>query len=145
MARTKIKVTALAHNAGIALPTGTNVDQANGMYIAAADLEPESIPANKGLDLAVIVVYNTDVADHNITIHAGGAEPDSSFSPWPAFRGSLGDLVVTVAHSSTVPFVIGPFETSRFKQPDGTVNVDFAASFAGTIQVLLLPKAPYVA
>ncbi len=145
MARTKIKVTALATNAGIATPTPTNVDQANGMYLAASDLEPESIPANKGADLLVLEVFNTDVADHNIIIRAGGAEPDSSFSPWPAFRGALGDLTILVSHSSTVPFKIGPLETSRFKQPDGTINVDFAASFAGTIQGFLLPKAPYVA
>ena len=137
MARTKIKVTALAHNAGVVLPTGTTIDQANGMYIDCAELEPETIPANRGIDSAVLVVYNTDgTTDRVITIKAG--------DDWPAFRRSLGDLAVTVTHSSTVPFVF-VLESARFTRSDKTINVDFAASFTGTIQVLLLPKAPFVA
>ena len=150
MSRVKVAaISTLAFNAGQAVGAGTTIDAtavSDGMYIAGADLEPESLPANKGADLLVLIVTNTAAADHAITIDKGGTEPDSSFSPWPAFRASLGDLAVTVTHDSTgaTPFVIGPLETSRFKQTNGDINIDLASGFTGAITALLLPKAPYV-
>ncbi len=143
MARTKITITTLAFNAGVLQPAGTNVDQANGMYLSGTELEPETIPANKGADLLVLEIANTAATAHNAIIRAGGTEPDSSFTPWPAFRGSLGDLTVAVTNGTTQ--VIGPLETSRFKQIDGSINVDFDPGFTGTVKAYLLPKAPYVA
>lgn len=143
MARTKITITTLAFNAGVLQPAGTAADQANGMFLSGTELEPESIPANKGADLLVLEVSNTAAAAHNVIIRAGGAEPDSSFTPWPAFRGSLGDLDVSVTNATTQ--VVGPLETSRFKQSNGDINVDFDVGFTGTVRAYLLPKAPYVA
>lgn len=133
MARTKIAATIFHQNAGRVQPTGTSVDQANGMYIAASDIAGESPPVQGGERLLLLQVFNTDTSDHTITIRKG--------SNPPAQRATLGDLVVTVSHSSTVPFFIGPFESSRFAQADGTMNVDFAASFAGTIYCYVLDKS----
>lgn len=44
---------------------------------------------------------------------------------------SQDDLVVTVGEGET--FAVGNLESARFKQEDGTVNVDFAAGATGTI------------
>ena len=133
MARTKITVQSVAMNAGAARATGTTADPTNGHYLAVADLYPETVPVQRGARLLVLEVYNTDSADHNLTIKAG-ANP-------PAQRASLGDLVVLVAHSATIPFIFGGLESARFLQADGTVNIDLAASFAGTIYAYVLNKS----
>ena len=150
MSRVQITaISTLTFNAGKAVGAGTTIDStavSDGMYIAGADLEPETLPANKGADLVVLIVTNTASGDKVFTVDAGGTEPDSSFSPWPAFRAALGALAVTVTHDSggATPFVIGPLETSRFKQPNGDINIDLASGFTGAVTALLLPKAPYV-
>lgn len=143
MARTKIKVTSLTFNAGAATPTPTNVDQANGMYLDNADLEPPgNLVTSRGANNLVLEVFNTAAGPHNIIIRAG-ADTDTDLRPWPAFRGGLGDLDISVTNSSTIPFKIGPMETSRFKNEDGSINIDFDAGFTGTIQGFLLPKGAY--
>lgn len=133
MARTKIAATVCHQNAGRAQPAGTAVDQANGMFLAASDLESETPPVQGGQRMLFLEVFNTDTSDHHILIRKG-ANP-------PSFRALLGDLSVLVSHSSTVPFFIGPLESARFTQADGTVNVDFDASFAGTIYAYVLDKS----
>jgi hypothetical protein len=133
MSRTKIKITRCVFNAGFVKPTATTFDQSNGMYLAVADMENETFPATRGAENLILEVLNTDSSDHALIIRAG-------VNP-PAQRKDLGDLSVTITHSATVPFLVGPLETARFLQADGTINVDGATSFAGTIQGYLLDKA----
>lgn len=127
MARTNLPVTELAGNAGVAEST-TAIDQANGMNVSVAS---ESIPAKGEGEDIVLVVDNTAAAAHNVIVRAGAG-------PVPAFRASLGDLTVNVAAGATA--FIGPFETARFAQSDGSLNVDFDAGTTGTVVALRVPR-----
>jgi hypothetical protein len=123
MARTAINPVALAADTGVAMATAesaTAVDQANGMVIANAN--PEKI---------MLRVTNTAGAAHGIIIRAGD-------SLYPAILKDLGDLNVQVALTSGVDYV-GPFTSARFLQSDGSLHIDFEASFAGKIAAVLLP------
>ena len=120
MARTAVPYSNLVANSNLAQPAGTTIDQSNGMYIAAA--RPE---------LTILRVANTNGTDRVVTIKAGDNPP--------ALAAGQGDLAVTVAATSGVQF-IGPFESGRFIQADGTMEIDFAASFAGTITALKVPR-----
>jgi hypothetical protein len=120
MARTAVPYSNLVANSNLTDPAGTTIDQANGMYIAAA--RPE---------LTLLRVANTNGSNRVVTIKAG---PNP-----PALAAGQGDLAVTVAATTGVQW-IGPFESGRFIQSDGTINIDFAASFAGTITAFKVPR-----
>lgn len=120
MARTALPYSNLVANSNLAQPAGTTIDQANGMVIAAA--RPE---------LTILRVANTNGTDRVVTVKAGDNPP--------ALAAGQGDLAVTVVATTGVQF-IGPFESGRFIQADGTMEIDFAASFAGTITALKVPR-----
>jgi hypothetical protein len=123
MARTTIPVQALTKNGGVAMATAesaTAVDQANGMIIANAN--PEK---------TMLRVTNTAGAQHGVIIRAGD-------QIYPAWMSGQGDLTVQVALTSGVAYV-GPFDSARFLQSDGSLHVDFEASFAGKIAAVTLP------
>ena len=70
-------------------------------------------------------------ADDTITIKAGTAHP--------AFRRGLGDLVFEAAGGAE-RVCLGPIETARYLQADGTIHIDVAGStIAGTIDAYALP------
>jgi hypothetical protein len=119
MARTAITVMDGAWNAGRA-ESKTNVDQPNGMVISSA--RP---------DKTVIRVANTDGAILNMIIRAGD-------SIYPAVKSGQGDISVSVAATTGVSWA-GPFESARVLQSDGSMHIDFDASFAGTIEAYQLP------
>jgi hypothetical protein len=122
MARTSITPTALSPTAETA-PVSTTIDATlvtNGISVAAG-----------GLGALVIRVANTNGSDRVITVKAGD-DP-------PAHQAPIGDLAVTVAATSGVE-LIGPLETARFLQDDGTIHIDLAASFAGSIEIYSFPK-----
>ncbi|QUI32441.1 hypothetical protein H9W91_17415 [Streptomyces alfalfae] len=123
MARTAVAYSALLPNANVAdtaltavaLNPGTN----NGHRIASA--EPER----------TVLRVTVGATGGNITIKAG-TNP-------PAIAASMGDLVVAVAANATQ--WIGPFESGRFIQNDGSLLVDVAAAVVpGTITALRLPR-----
>jgi len=123
MARTAITPVALSKNAGVAMATAesaTAVDQANGMIIDGAN--PEKL---------LIRVTNTAAAAHGIIIRAGD-------SLYPAVASGQGDLNVQVALTTGVDYV-GPFDSARFLQSDGSLHIDFEAGFAGKIVAVSLP------
>ncbi|MHC1593955.1 MAG: hypothetical protein ACXQT2_01430 [Methanotrichaceae archaeon] len=70
-----------------------------------------------------------------ITIKAGTAEP--------AFRRDLGDLVRADDVVADDEILLGPIETARYMQADGSIHVDFTdttnTDLAGTIDVYALP------
>jgi hypothetical protein len=127
VARTNLPLTDLVPNGGIAQPTGTVVDQVNGMNV---QLLSEAIPAAGSAQHLVIQVTNSAAGAHNIIIRAG-------VNP-PAMRAGIGDLNVSVAAAGTQ--MVGPLEPGRFVQTDGSVNVDFASGFTGTINAYLIPR-----
>ena len=71
-------------------------------------------------------------AADTITIVAGTAHP--------AFRRGLGDLERGDDVVANDEFCIGPIETARYLQADGTIHIDIAGtSIAGTIDAYALP------
>lgn len=127
MARTNLPLIELAGNAGVAQST-TAIDQANGMNVVTAS---ESIPAKGEAEDVILIVTNTFTSAENVIVRAGAG-------PVPAFRASLGDLTVSVPASGTM--MVGPFETARFAQADGSLNVDFGAGITGTIEALRVSR-----
>lgn len=120
MARTALPYSTLVANSNLTDPAGTTIDQANGMVISAS--RPE---------LTLLRVANTNGSNRVVTIKAGDSPP--------AIAAGLGNLDVTVAATTGVQW-IGPFESGRFIQNDGTIEIDFAASFAGTITAFKVPR-----
>lgn len=77
-------------------------------------------------------VENTDVGSaHVITIKAG-------VSTAASFRGGTGDLAVSIDASTAG--IIGPLETERFAQADGSILVDCDAGSTGIIIAYMLPN-----
>lgn len=129
MARTNLPVSALVANGSLTTPAGTAVDQANGMNVAlTSEAIPPAYDAFRGLFFRVL---NTNGTARNFIVRAGVYPP--------AFRKDLGDLTVSIP-ATTGDVLVGPLDMSRFVQADGSVNVDFGASFAGTITALVAPR-----
>ncbi len=124
MARTAITPRALVKNGGLNGATGaTTIDSTlvtNGATIASA--KPER---------TLIRVANTEGSTNTLTIKAGDNPP--------ALRAGQGDLVVTVAATSGVQY-IGPLESDKYLQADGSLEIDFESGMTGSIDVLLLPR-----
>lgn len=120
MARTDITPVSRVHNSSIVEPTGTTIDATlvtNGVRI----LKPNTRTIE-------IVVANTAVADKIVTLKAGNVGGG-------AIKRSQGDLTLTVVATTGVRR-IGPLESARFSQADGSLWVDFAAGTTGTIKVI---------
>lgn len=120
MATTQIPYTNLVPNGNLAQPAGTTtvVAPTNNMQISNAFPE-----------LTVLRVANTGV-EQEITIKAGDHPP--------ALAAGQGDLVVTVAATTGVQF-IGPFESGRFVQSDGSMLIE-AETTGATIAALRVPR-----
>lgn len=124
MARTAVTPRALVANGGLNGATGaTTIDSTlvtNGVVINSA--EPER---------TVLRVANTEGSTNVVTIKAGDYPP--------ALAAGLGDITVTVAATTGVQY-IGPFESGRVLQSNGTMEIDFESGMTGSIDALLLPK-----
>jgi hypothetical protein len=131
MARTLIPVIALVANASIAAPASTAIDQANGMNARFAS---NLVPASAGIEQAILIVSNTAASPKNIIVRAGVG---GGITPGPAFRSGLGDLTLSVPAGATR--WLGPFDSARHMQLDGSVNLDFEAGFTGNITAVLVP------
>ncbi|MFE4919004.1 hypothetical protein [Streptomyces sp. NPDC056661] len=121
MARTAVSYSNWVANSNLSDPAGTTLDATNDHVINAA------VP-----ELTVLRVTNTSGSDRIVTVKAGSGDP--------AWRRGQGDLSVTVTATTGVQF-IGPLSSSRFLQPDGTLQVDIVASHTGTITAFKLPRA----
>jgi hypothetical protein len=71
----------------------------------------------------------------DVTVKAGTA--------WPAFRSALVDLATGADLVASDEYVIGPIETARYLQSDGTIHLDITdtsnTDIAGTIEAYALP------
>jgi len=112
MARTKIEYDATALvNGSFADPAGEAVGagDGNGVYIDGDIAFPE---------LTLLRVHNAGGAATNIHVKAG-AQPLAPSS-------GQGDLDVAVPAGVSV--FVGPFESARFEQPDGSLAIDADAA-----------------
>lgn len=107
MARVALVPNALSANAGIADPTGTAsvAGAGNGFSIAANGLSNPSL---------WLRVANASGGSGTISILAG-SQPS-------AISSGQGAVTVTVANSSTQ--WVGPFDSSRVQQSDGTLAIE---------------------
>lgn len=121
MPRDAVTITELTANSASANPAGTTVVVANGAVINGV----------KDSSRVLVRLRNTDASPRVATFLAGDNPP--------ALRAGVGNLEVTVPASTGDVLVV--LESARFLQSDGTIQVDFAASFAGTISAVRLPKA----
>jgi len=114
MTRTNLPYTAAVPN-GSVVATPTTIDATNDHVIAKA--EPEKT--------ILRVVASTG---GNMTIKAG---------TYPlAIAAGLGDLSITVGVETRD---VGPFESGRFLQSDGSMNIDFT-TVVGTVVALKVPR-----
>lgn len=112
MARTKIEYDATAAvNGSFADPAGESVGvgDGNGVYIDGLVAFPE---------LTLLRVSNAGGAATTVHVKAG-VQP-------LATAGGQGDLDVAVGAGVSV--FVGPFESARFEQPDGSLAVDADAA-----------------
>jgi hypothetical protein len=116
MARTVINETTLARDAwGNAAAGGVyqTGDNTNGMYLA-----------DKGKSGTLILhVKNTNAAARTVTIKAGVGGPTNNIG----FRSGYGDLAQVVALTSGENIILVS-DTTRFKQADGSINIDISGS-----------------
>lgn len=125
MPRTSVTPRALVANGSLNGATGpVTIDSTlvtNGVTIASA--EPER---------TVIRVTNTEASTNTVTLKAGDNPP--------ALAAGQGDLVSTLAATTGVAY-LGPFESGRFLQADGSLEIDFETGMTGAIDVLQLPRS----
>jgi hypothetical protein len=121
MARTAVTVTSLAAGTAAAESAGTAADPTNDHVVTIAG----------PLEEYLFVFKNTNGSDRVATIVAGDNPP--------ALSAGQGNLDITVAATTGVQVIAG-LESARFIQSDGTLNIDLAASFAGTVHAYRLGR-----
>src|SRR5690242_6888279 len=126
MARAAVAYSNLVPNGNLADPAGTSVTAGAGNGAQIPDVSPnrrQSLP-----ELTLIRVSNASGGSGTATLLAGTNPPH--------LAAGLGNLHVTVAHSSTQG--IGPVESSRFIQSDGSLIVE--TSVAMTVTAFKVPR-----
>lgn len=121
MARTAIPYSVWVANSNLTDPAGTTLDPTND-HVINNPSKPE---------LTMLRVTNTSGSPRIVTVKAGDSPP--------ALAAGLGDLTVTVAATTGVQW-IGPFESGRFIQADGTMEIDIETGHTGTITAFFLPR-----
>lgn len=122
MARTAITVNAISINSALADPTDTTADATNHHVITPA----------KPLSRILLRITHTTASQKTLTVKAGDNPP--------ADAAGQGDLVVTCAAGNVTPVVKWLVVSSdRFQQNDGTVNIDLASGFTGTVGAFSFP------
>ncbi len=119
MARTAVTVTEPAAGAFTA-KASTNADPTND-HVVTVDFPLEEL---------VLIFTQTDATARAATIVAGDSPP--------ALSAGQGDLTQSIAQNGV--YVVAGLESARFLQSDGTLNIDLAASFAGTIEAYRVPR-----
>ncbi|MDX2566081.1 hypothetical protein PV413_19610 [Streptomyces scabiei] len=121
MATTQLSYSNLVPNGNLLQPAGTTLVAAPTNDMQLANAEPEK---------TVLRVSNTDDDTAlTFTVKAGDHPP--------ALAAGQGDLAVTVAFG-TVQF-IGPFESGRFVQSDGSMMFT-SSTTTGTVTALKVPR-----
>ncbi|MEU6033978.1 hypothetical protein ABZ801_01070 [Actinomadura sp. NPDC047616] len=123
MPRNTLTYTPLLANQGITAPAGSPVNPGAGNGHVITRALPEH---------TILRVTNTHTAAHPVTVKAG-AYP-------PAIAAGQSDLTVSVPASGEV--FVGPLESGRFLQNDGSLIVEIPdTAHTGTITALRVPAA----
>jgi hypothetical protein len=122
MARTAVTPAQGVLNGGVT-PTSTTINA--GLVTSGVTI------ADVNLEKLVIRVANTDGAALAVTVRAGD-------SLYPAVESGLGDLAVSVAATTGVT-ELAALESARFLQSDGSLSIDFATGFTGTLETIYRP------
>ena len=121
MPRTAVAYSNLVANGGLTTPAGTAVSSGAGNGGQVANAAPEE---------TIIRVSNASCGSGTVTLLAGSYPP--------ALAAGLGNATAfTVANSSSA--YIGPFESGRFLQSDGSLI--FETSVAMTATAFRVPRA----
>lgn len=124
-----LTVNNLSANGAITQPAAQTIDT-NGTVPVAVAAAHERI---------ILEVVNADDAALTVTVKAGVESAGAG-------RAGIGDLAVTLPASGTAGAnkIIGPFESARFAQDGGAMNVAFLAATgapSATVRVYRLPKS----
>lgn len=119
MAATAITPTALTATSLTADPAGTTYDVSNGMTIANA--KPE---------LTIFRLTNTDDDTALNVVFKAGDNP-------PALAAGQGDLTLTIPFGTTK--WVGPLDSSRFMQSDGSLSITATVN-TGKISAFLVSR-----
>jgi len=121
MATTQLTYANLVPNSNLLQPAGTTLVAAATNDMQLANAEPEK---------TVLRVTNSDDDTAlTITVKAGDNPP--------ALAAGQGDLAVIVAFGTTQ--FLGPFESGRFVQSDGSMMIE-STTTTGTITALKVPR-----
>lgn len=114
MARAALAYSATVPNSSLADPAGTATvaGAGNGLQIPSVPTPPAVVHSFP--ELTLLRVSNASGGSGTVTVKAG-SQP-------LAIAAGLGDLTVTVANSATT--WLGPFESGRFEQPDGSMIIE---------------------
>lgn len=121
MARTAVTVETLS-TTGATAPSGTTADPTNDHTVDLGGVPLEEI---------VFRFTNTNGTERVATIVAGDSPP--------ALSAGQGDLDITVP-ATTGDMWVGGLESARYLQNDGTVSIDLAASYAGKVFAVRVPR-----
>lgn len=139
MARTSVTPINLTGNGSIDIPAGTTIDSTlvtNGVNIP---ITSTGLPAGPQLRDLFLYITNTAGADKTVTVRAGVG---GGATAGPAFRSGMGDLAVT-CHTASGGCLVGPLESARFAQLDGSLNVNFGTGLTGVFTAFLMPTRNY--
>lgn len=121
MARDAITITALSLNTALADVAGDTIDATNDAKLTPA----------QPLGRILLRISHTDSGTNTVTVKAGDMPPATSAT----------DLTVSFGDGSSVPVVkYLVLSSDRYLQSDGTVEIDYSSSFAGTIAAFALPQ-----
>jgi hypothetical protein len=126
MARVALPYNNLIPNSNLADPTGVATVAGAGNGLSVPDISPnrrQSLP-----ELTLLRVVNASGGSGTCTIKAG-TNP-------PSLAAGQGDLSVTVANSTTQ--WVGPFESGRFIQTDGSLAIE--SSVVMTVTAFKVPR-----
>jgi hypothetical protein len=119
-----LTITELLENGNIARPAASAIDTDG------------TVPVQAGGDLGRLIIEVTNNAAANLTVTiAAGDDP-------PALRSGIGALAQAGIAQNAVR-VFGPFESARFAQDNGDLNVAFLAASStpnASVRVYRLPK-----
>lgn len=125
----KITVTALTpDSAGIAVPTADVLDTGTSAVTLAAAVGGQS-------ELVLLEVTNNAASAVNLTVTVNAGD-----NP-PAQRAGLGSLATVLAQNAVK--LIGPLESARFIQDDGSLSVTFtpaSGTLAASIRCYKIPR-----
>lgn len=126
MARVALPYSNLVPNSNLADPAGVATVAGAGAGLQVPDISPnrrQSAP-----ELTLLRVSNASGGSGTVTVKAG-TNP-------PSLAAGQGDLTVTVANSATA--WVGPFESGRFIQPDGSIIIE--SSVVMTVTAFKVPR-----